>query len=116
MQQVNFTKSEKEHTELLYDVTMEIFKRLYYQMYASDLTIMRSSFDHSFKGRPLTYEEVKFIEGMDQFAVTEVFFKMFRIHNMQNLKDAHVLARHNVSRLVGLYQSLICKVKILRHL
>jgi hypothetical protein len=110
--QLHFTREEKEHAEMLYNVSMDIFHRLYFEMYASDVLLMRSAFHHSIDGRPFSYEEVKFFEAMDEHAITEVLFKMFRIHNIPHLRDAHVLAKHNVSRLVALYQSLVCKVQL----
>lgn len=95
---------------MLYDITMELFNRLSYRMYASDMAMIRTSFFHSFNGRPFTFAEVKFFESIDCFVVTELVFKMFHLHNISNLEDATILAKHNVPRLVGLYQSLVCKV------
>ena len=106
----NFSKEEQESANLLYDVTMEIFNRLYYKMYAADLGMLRSMFVHGFEGRPFSFMEVKFFESMDRFVITELMFKMFRIHNINDVKVTQVLARHNVPRLIGLYQSLVCKV------
>ena len=108
---MNFTRAEKDRAEMLYDVTMEIFNRLYYKMYASDLGMLRSMFVHGFEGRPFSFLEVKFFESMDRFVITELMFKMFRIHNINDVKVTQVLAKHNVPRLIGLYQSLVCKVK-----
>ena len=107
----NFSKEEQDSVNLLYDVTMEIFNRLYYKMYASDLGMLRSMFVHGFEGRPFSFLEVKFFESMDRFVITELMFKMFRIHNINDVKVTQVLAKHNVPRLIGLYQSLVCKVK-----
>ena len=107
----NFSKEEQDSANLLYDVTMEIFNRLYYKMYASDLGMLRSMFVHGFEGRPFSFLEVKFFESMDRFVITELMFKMFRIHNINDVKVTQVLAKHNVPRLIGLYQSLVCKVK-----
>ena len=106
----NFSQEEQDRAHLLYDVTMEIFNRLYYKMYAADLGMLRSMFVHGFEGRPFSFLEVKFFESMDRFVITELMFKMFRIHNVVDERVTQVLAKHNVPRLIGLYQSLICKV------
>ena len=68
---------------------------------------------HSFDGRPFSYAEVKLIEDMDSFAVKELIFKMFELHNIQSSQDVKILAKHNVSRLIGLYQALVWKVCML---
>ena len=60
---LHFSKEEEAKAYLLYDVTMEIFNRLYYKMYASDLAMLRSMFVHSFHGRPFSFEEVRFHES-----------------------------------------------------
>ena len=112
---LHFSKEEQDRAHLLYDVTMEIFNRLYYKMYASDLAMLRSMFVHSFDGRPFSFMEVKFFESMDRFVITELMFKMFRIHNVNESEIKHLLAKHNASRLIGLYQSLVCKVFAWRH-
>ena len=70
-------------------------------------------FPHSFDGRPFSYAEVKLIEDMDSFAVKELIFKMFELHNIQSSQDVKILAKHNVSRLIGLYQALVWKVCML---
>ena len=85
----NFSKEEQESAHLLYDVTMEIFNRLYYKMYAADLGMLRSMFVHGFEGRPFSFLEVKFFESMDRFVMTELMFKMFRIHNINDVKVNH---------------------------
>lgn len=107
---LNFGDGEKNRIEMFYSMTMELFNRLSYRMYASDLTTMRSCFINGFNGRPFTFTEVKFFESVDQFVVTELVFKMFKMHNVKNMGDVRLLAVHNVPRLVGLYQSLVCKV------
>ncbi len=105
-----FSQGELDRAEMLYDVTMELYTRLTYHMFAADMEILRSSFFHSFNGRPFTFAEVKFFEAVDQYVVTELVFKMVKLHNITNTEDARLLAKHNVPRLVGLYQSLVCKV------
>ena len=95
---------------MLYDVTMELFNRLYYRMYAWDLTLMRSCFLRCFLGRSFSFNEVKYLESMDRYVATELVFKMCLLHHINHDKDALVLANHNVPRLVGLYQSLTFKV------
>ena len=97
---------------MLYDVTMELFNRLYYRMYAWDLGLMRSCFLRTFVGRAFTFSEVKFLESMDRYVATELVFKMCLLHHISNDEDALLLANHNVPRLVGLYQSLAFKVSI----
>ena len=74
---------------------------------------IQSIFPHSFDGRPFSYAEVKLIEDMDSFAVKELIFKMFELHNIQSSQDVKILAKHNVSRLIGLYQALVWKVCML---
>ena len=107
---IHFSVAEKERAERLYDITIELFTQVAYRMYASDMSLMRSSFLHSFHGRPFTFDEINFYESMDRLVVTELVFKMAQMHNVNNVEDARLLAKHNVPRLVGLYQSLVCKV------
>ena len=52
------------------------------------------------------------MEDMDSIAVKELIFKMFELHNIQSSQDVKILAKHNVSRLIGLYQALVWKVVI----
>jgi len=106
---LHFSSLEKERAEMLYDVTMELFNRLYYRMYAWDLGLMRSCFLRTFVGRAFTFSEVKFLESMDRYVATELVFKMCLLHHISNDEDALLLANHNVPRLVGLYQSLAFK-------
>lgn len=107
---LNFAEAERHRIEMFYSMTMELFNRLSYRMYASDLTTMRSCFMNGFNGKPFTFSEVRFFESVDQFVVTELVFKMFKMHDVKNMEDVRLLAVHNVPRLVGLYQSLVCKV------
>ena len=100
-----------KQVEHLHDLSLEIFNRLYYRIYASEVEVLKSSFKHSFDGRPFSYIEVKLLENMDIFAVKELLFKMFELHNIKTSKDVKVLANHNVSRLVGLFQALVWKVR-----
>ena len=79
-------------------------------MKSQSLGKIQSIFPHSFDGRPFSYAEVKLIEDMDSFAVKELIFKMFELHNIQSSQDVKILAKHNVSRLIGLYQALVWKV------
>ena len=106
-----FSLDEMKQVEHLHDLSLEIFNRLYYRIYASEVEVLKSSFKHSFDGRPFSYIEVKLLENMDIFAVKELLFKMFELHNIKTSKDVKVLANHNVSRLVGLFQALVWKVR-----
>ena len=105
----HFGPHEKERADMLYDTTMELFYGYYYKNYASDLRKMRSIFTLGLEGVTFGLDEVKFTESMDRFVAKELVFKMCSMHYISDA-DAHILANHNMPRLVGLYQSLICKV------
>ena len=111
-----FSPEEMKQVVQLHDLSLDTFNRLYYRIYASELEVMKSSLKHSFDGRPFSYIEVKLLENMDNFAIKELLFQMFALHDIKNAQDVQILANHNVSRLVGLYQALVWKVILYKNI
>merc|ERR1711983_544146 len=69
---------------------------------------MRNLFIHGLQGHCFGLDEVRFTESMDRFVAIELVYKMCSLHYISD-SDAKILANHNVPRIVGLYQSLICE-------